>query len=241
MTKKLKDPADKVKTKKDSILNLPQKADRTETETTEGEKAEYTSAELALIANYIDQAETRFSPLKFKITSNKKGDTNAELDLDAFLGKTDLMRPVIAKMTGTNQGDFALDIIFKTIRAAVNNCEWASGMDQQANVICAAMLDLEPRDGFEGMLISQMVGVYAHAVECLRMATIDSNKGSTQIHLTLHNQAVKLMRTYIAGMEALKKYRTGGLQKMTVEHIHVNQGGQAIVGNVQGGGDATKK
>jgi HNH endonuclease len=33
-------------------------------------------------------------------------------------------------------------------------------------------------------------------------------------------------------MEALKRYRSGGEQKMTVQHVHVAEGGQAIVGNV---------
>jgi len=47
----------------------------------------------------------------------------------------------------------------------------------------------------------------------------------------------------MAQMEALKKYRTGGQQKMIVEHVHVNEGGQAIVGNVNpgGGGSNDKK
>jgi hypothetical protein len=35
-------------------------------------------------------------------------------------------------------------------------------------------------------------------------------------------------------VEALKRYRTGGEQKVTVEHVTVNQGGQAIVGNISG-------
>jgi hypothetical protein len=33
-------------------------------------------------------------------------------------------------------------------------------------------------------------------------------------------------------MEALKRYRTGGEQKVTVQHLSVGEGGQAIVGNV---------
>jgi len=42
----------------------------------------------------------------------------------------------------------------------------------------------------------------------------------------------KLTRTYAAQMEALKRYRSNGSQKVTVEHVTVNEGGQAIVGNV---------
>ena len=33
-------------------------------------------------------------------------------------------------------------------------------------------------------------------------------------------------------VEALKRYRTGGEQKVTVQHVTVNDGGQAIVGSV---------
>jgi hypothetical protein len=36
-------------------------------------------------------------------------------------------------------------------------------------------------------------------------------------------------------MEALKRYRTGGEQKVTVQHVSVSEGGQAIVGNVTQG------
>ena len=40
---------------------------------------------------------------------------------------------------------------------------------------------------------------------------------------------------------ATSKCRTGGGQKVTVHHVQVNEGGQAIVGNVnQGGGGAAK-
>ena len=42
----------------------------------------------------------------------------------------------------------------------------------------------------------------------------------------------KLMRTFVMQMEALKRYRTGGEQRVTVQHVSVGEGGQAIVGNV---------
>jgi hypothetical protein len=32
-----------------------------------------------------------------------------------------------------------------------------------------------------------------------------------------------------------------GAQKVTVEHVHVHEGGQAIVGNVEGGGEDAPK
>jgi len=38
----------------------------------------------------------------------------------------------------------------------------------------------------------------------------------------------------------LNRHRGKGQQKMTVEHVHVHEGGQAIVGNIEAGGLAPK-
>jgi hypothetical protein len=52
--------------------------------------------------------------------------------------------------------------------------------------------------------------------------------------------ANKLTRTYAALLETLDKHRGQGQQKVTVEQVHVYPGGQAIVGNVEGGGGKSK-
>ena len=49
------------------------------------------------------------------------------------------------------------------------------------------------------------------------------------------NQANKLSRTHATLLEALNRHRGKGQQKATVEHVHVHNGGQAIVGSVEGG------
>jgi hypothetical protein len=56
------------------------------------------------------------------------------------------------------------------------------------------------------------------------------------------SQANKLSRTYATLLEALNRHRGKGNQKVTVEHVTVNSGGQAIVGNVAhpGGGTPQK-
>ena len=46
----------------------------------------------------------------------------------------------------------------------------------------------------------------------------------------------KLARTFAAQVEALKRYRSGGEQTVRIEYVTVNDGGQAIVGNVTHGG-----
>ena len=49
----------------------------------------------------------------------------------------------------------------------------------------------------------------------------------------------KLSRTYATEVEALERYRSGGEQNVTVQHVSVNDGGQAIVDNVTQAAHAT--
>ena len=55
------------------------------------------------------------------------------------------------------------------------------------------------------------------------------------------NLATKFSRTFVAQMEALSKHRRGG--KQIVEHVHVNEGGQAVIANTvnTGGGSEIPK
>ena len=45
----------------------------------------------------------------------------------------------------------------------------------------------------------------------------------------------RLLRAYAAQVEALRRLRNGGSQIVRVEHVYVNEGGQAIIGNVRSG------
>jgi hypothetical protein len=60
-------------------------------------------------------------------------------------------------------------------------------------------------------------------------------------------RATRLMRLHLDQIEAMQKLKgKAGQQKVTVEHVHVHEGGQAIVGAVrtgrdrEGGGDETE-
>ena len=92
---------------------------------------------------------------------------------------------------------------------------------------------LEPADGIESMLASQMVGTHFAALDCLRRAAIP-NQTFEGRNLSL-SHAQKLMSLYTKQLAALDKHRGKGQQKVTVEHVNVAAGGQAIVGNVEMG------
>ncbi len=103
------------------------------------------------------------------------------------------------------------------------------------NKAVAALAGISPRDELESMLAVQMIAVHHLAMECMKRA-----RGSQPIEgMNYHiNCATKLQRTFVAQVETLNRYRGKGQQKVTVEHVHINKGGQAIVGavNQEGGG-----
>ena len=147
---------------------------------------------------------------------------------------------VFRDMTGSESEDFGDVLIDQTI-----NCLWLpegtdnTALDKRISSTLVAMMGIAPVDEIEGMLAAQMVAVHNAAMECLRRAMISGQTYEGRDQNLKH--AAKFTRTFTAQMEALNRYRGKGQQKMTVEHVHVHEGGQAIVGNVQGGGGPSKK
>ena len=109
----------------------------------------------------------------------------------------------------------------------------AEAVAATSNRVMALLNGIQPQDEIEGMLAVQMIGVHNLAMDYIGKATRTERVGFMSTYM---NGATKSLRTFVAQMEALKKYRTGGQQKMIVEHVHVNEGGQAIVGTVNQGG-----
>jgi len=115
----------------------------------------------------------------------------------------------------------------------------SAGLDSQYQATVHAMIGIEPNDEIEGMLAAQLIGLHNAAMECMRRAMLDEQTFEGRRENL--NQANKLTRSYATLVEALNRHRGKGQQRMTVEHVHVHQGGQAIVGNVHQGGGAPSK
>jgi hypothetical protein len=116
----------------------------------------------------------------------------------------------------------------------------AEEIRRQRHAAVDALIGIAPRDEFEGMIAAQLVACHNAAMECYRRAMI----GEQSFEGRRENlaQANKLSRTYATLLEALNRHRGKGQQKVTVEHVHVHSGGQAVVGMVEapGGGDRPK-
>ena len=106
--------------------------------------------------------------------------------------------------------------------------------DRFIDIAITMLLGIDPKDELEGMLVVQMVAVHLISMNMSGRCMLD---GQTVDGVNANvNRMTKLMRTFTNQVEALQKYRGKGKQTITVQHVQVNEGGQAVVGNVLGGG-----
>ena len=112
-------------------------------------------------------------------------------------------------------------------------------LDRQLAATTAALIGIGPRDELEGMIAAQLLAAHSAAMECYRRAMLSEQTFEGRRENL--NQANKLSRTYGALLEALNRHRGKGQQKVTVEHVHVHAGGQAVVGMVETPGGSNAK
>ena len=117
---------------------------------------------------------------------------------------------------------------------------WADQAEEEClgmvHALVAVRALINPRDMIEEMLVTQMIGMQEAAMRnMMRACSVNLTTEFVDKHLAIAN---KCSRTFAALVDTLNKHRGKGQQKMTVEHVHVHAGGQAIVGSVEGGGMA---
>jgi len=97
------------------------------------------------------------------------------------------------------------------------------------NFMLSVIKGIEPRDQLEAMLAAQMAAVHVASMTfARRLAHVENIPQQDSAERAFN----KLTRTFAMQMEALKRYRTGAEQKVTLQHVSVADGGQAIIGNV---------
>jgi hypothetical protein len=135
----------------------------------------------------------------------------------------------LQKALGTCSSAFVNASLFQLQQAARLPC---SGISEIALNAALAMIEsAHPMDEIEGALAIQMACTHSAAMAVL--ARLGSEHGSGQRLAVLASAAARLSRTYATQVEALRRLRSGGQQCMRVEHVHVNEGGQAVIGNVK--------
>ena len=183
-------------------------------------KYELTDRELPIVKKYVDRLGAKKSP---RIKVEKINDVLAlKFDHpDQLIGKA-----LLSEALGGVDDDF-LNGFLSQLASAGSEARQIS--DASLNFMLSVIKGIEPRDQLEAMLAAQMAAVHMATMTFARRLALVENIPQQDSAERAFN---KLARTFVSQMEALKRYRTGGEQKVTVQHVSVSEGGQAIVGNV---------
>ena len=132
------------------------------------------------------------------------------------------------------------EVLRSTLTTAISGNGNLDGADGEAamNVALRLLVELQPQNALERMLCAQFIACDRAASQCLNIGCNGTNEATARRkYMSLACQFQGLL---VRQVEALAKLRNGNQQTVKVEHVHVHQGGQAIVGNLtrgEGGGN----
>ena len=185
---------------------------------TRGERAvanhyEPTPEELDAVRAQLERRK-RKPPMPGLKTSFKGGVAHTEPNHeDSAVGQVLLMEAF-----GTTDNTFLSGLIGQLLNAGTQG---QKADERGLNFMLSLVRGIEPRDEVEAMLASQMAAVHnATMTFARRLAHVETVPQQDSAERAFN----KLARTFAAQMEALRKYRTGGEQNVTVKHVTVNDG-----------------
>ena len=101
------------------------------------------------------------------------------------------------------------------------------------NAALAIIEAAAPKDEIEAALAVQMAATHSAAMTVLER--LGGGHGGERRVAALGSAAARLLRAYTHQVETLRRLRHGGEQLIRIERVDVNDGGQAIIGNVRAG------
>lgn len=145
--------------------------------------------------------------------------------------RIDHQDPAIGKMLiAEDLGGVGEDVVNATLMQLVRLATRNGRIDEtRLNAMLAVIRGLRPRDHLELMVATGMTAIHAAGMDA---AVQLGNSESPQQQDAASRRLNTLTRTFTAQMEALGRHRAGSERSVTVEKVTVNEGGQAIVGNV---------
>ena len=190
---------------------------------------EPTAREAATLASHEKRKAKTIPSPGMKVTmSEEDGKTSAKIEIDH--PDFDVGSNLLSEAIGSENRDFLLGTIDSLAMVARNGRTIDQG---KMNYALAFVKGLHPADQLEATL-----GVQMAAIHLATMKAAENLAGAPSVEvMDMQEKALnRLARTFAAQMEALKRYRSKGEQRVYVERVTVNEGGQAIVGPVTHGG-----
>lgn len=184
--------------------------------------AEQLVREDAAIAAFTEKRKSRLPSPSLRFEKNKAGGViigHSHADLTKG-GK------LLSNALGGCDHDFITGLLNQIVNATRKG---ADCKEEAANFVLSAIKAVQPQDEVETMLASQMA---VTQIAVMNFAQRLNHVDNIPQQDSASNAFNKLARTFATQVEALKRYRTGGEQRVTVQHVNVSDGGQAIVGDV---------
>jgi hypothetical protein len=133
------------------------------------------------------------------------------------------------KALGTTSSDFVNASLFQIQSAS--RSPWGGISELAMNAALAMIEAAAPKDEIEAALAVQMACTHTAAMAVL--AKLDVAFATEHRVAAFGSAAARLMRAFATQVEVLRRLRNGGQQFVRVEHVHVNDGGQPVIGNVK--------
>jgi hypothetical protein len=188
-----------------------------------------TQEERTAVHAFFDRKKQRLPSPNLKVS--KKGHAT-EVSLNHPEPRTGLL--LLLHALGSTDSDFLKGLLTQLASASSKGTE---ADETVLNFMLSVIKAIEPKDEVETMIAAQMAAIHVATMTfARRLSNVENIPQQDSAERALN----KLARTFAAQVEALKRYRTGGEQKVAVQHVTVSDNAQAIVGNVSAGGGGKK-
>lgn len=185
-------------------------------------------AEKAHVEAILSRRDKRAGPGKVETVEQENGRIAIQL-----VGKTSSLAQLRALASSGLHNSDALFMLVKQL-ANLDTEAIKNDDDGPANEALAMLDELEPEGGAQTMLAAQMVAVHVATMSSFTKAQLkDQTFAGRELYF---KQATKLAAVFSRQVDSYAKLKRKGAQTVNVKHVHVNEGGQAIVGNVGQGG-----
>jgi hypothetical protein len=160
--------------------------------------------------------------------STNKHDGNKDTESKAVTEHSELERD-FSDIGASASPAWNKDILLRTCMS-VTSVQGLEEIFSPFDAVLAGLQEIAPKSAAEAMIAAQLIATHHAAMDCLSRAA--NQNQSTELRMSNLAMATKLSRTWTALLTALDRHRGKGEQRVTVKHVHVHDGGQAVVGSV---------